>query len=92
MKEVLQMWSDDTNEERLYHRVIQESFKILGAERRDRRGWTREEMMEASGMSREAFSQTYLEFLEGSSSYPFSLGFFPSFDTPSIPQILIVLS
>lgn len=61
------MWSDEKDEERLYQRAIQESYRILGKDGRDRRGWTREEMIEASGLSEPDFRSTYLDFLEGGS-------------------------
>jgi hypothetical protein len=37
--------------------------KVLGAEGRGERGWTREEMMEASGMEEGEFDKTYLDFI-----------------------------
>ncbi len=59
------MWSDEKDKEVLYHRAIQESYRILGSESRDRIGWTREEIIAASGMEEAAFRETYLDFLEG---------------------------
>ena len=61
------MWNSGSDEDRLYHRAIEESYRILGSKGRDRKGWTREEMIAESGMSESAFTHTYLDFLEGKS-------------------------
>jgi galactokinase len=56
-----------TGERELLERGLKEAEKVLSVEGRGETGWTREEMIQASGMSPEEFTKTYLEFLESGS-------------------------
>ena len=64
LKEVLEVWIPDCPDEEVYERALSQLDEVLGVDGRGEKGWTREEMIEASGMSASDFTATYLEFLE----------------------------
>lgn len=74
------MWADgcgekssgfEDREEELLTSALREIGDILGADGKMEKGWTREEMIEASGMSKEDFTSTFLDFLESRFGVPF---------------------
>jgi galactokinase len=72
-KEVLDAWARKTGiegEKEVFEQAILAVHTILEVDGRGERGWTREEMIESSGMSREDFTKTYLEFLESNLNCP----------------------
>ena len=79
LREALELWQNSgalgsaaVDEKVLYEKGLEEVDRVLGAQGKDTKGWTKEEMIEASGMNPDAFSKTFLQFLE-SQSVPFSL-------------------
>lgn len=48
--------------------AVRGAEKVLGAEGRGERGWTKEEMSEASGMGEGEFEKTYLDFIPSESA------------------------
>ncbi|KAK8869627.1 galactokinase [Kwoniella newhampshirensis] len=69
LREVLELWDGEEEDEgKLLEKALGEIDGILGGERKER-GWTREEMSEKSGMSKEDFEEMYLHFLETRASH-----------------------
>jgi galactokinase len=72
-KEVLGAYGEKegiSDEMGLLKRGMEEVKRVLGVEGRDKIGWTREQMVEASGLSEEEFKSLYLDFLESTSPHP----------------------
>jgi len=67
LKEALAHWSQGGDEVMVHEKAISCLKDTLGQDGRDVRGWTREEMIEASGMGEQDFTHTYLDFLESES-------------------------
>ncbi len=76
LREVLELWAESRDvksynaegrDEELLREALEEIEDILGPDGRKDSGWTREEMIQASGMSAEDFTSTYLDFLESES-------------------------
>jgi galactokinase len=69
MKEALAYLQDSLglSEEESFKRVAQDLDSVLGVDGRDEKGWTLEEIVAASGMSREEFDDTFTKFIEGES-------------------------
>lgn len=59
LREALDLLDKKSSEEELYKRALADLPSVLGKEG----GWTREEMVAASGMSAEDFEKTYLQFI-----------------------------
>ena len=53
------------SEEECFKRVLNDVEKVLAVDGRDEKGWTREEIVQASGMSQEDFDETFTKFIEG---------------------------
>ena len=68
LREALEMWSEEKDQHALYESGLKEVDRVFGANGRGETGWTREEMIQASGMSKEDFTSTFLEFLESESA------------------------
>jgi hypothetical protein len=63
------MWAPGESVVGVYEKALTDLESILGKGGRAQKGWTTEEMIAESGMSQEAFTETYLHhFLEGESS------------------------
>lgn len=69
LKEALDLWAQSGSEVEVYERALKALPAVLGKDGRGERGWTREEMIEASGMSEEAFTKTYLDFVPTRASH-----------------------
>ncbi|KAI9637939.1 ribosomal protein S5 domain 2-type protein [Dioszegia hungarica] len=66
LREVLEMWRPgkvDDETAGVLEEAVEAAEKVLGAKGRGERGWTREEMREASGMEEGEFDKTYLDFI-----------------------------
>ena len=68
LREALDMWAGKLSEDELYEKALLEVDRVLGPGDKGKRGWTMEEMIEASGMDEKSFSQTFLEFIESEPS------------------------
>ena len=68
-REALDLWEGGKGlaEEELYTKALGEVDRVLGLGKGET-GWTREEMIAASGMDEASFRETFLEFLESESS------------------------
>ncbi|ORY28308.1 putative galactokinase [Naematelia encephala] len=67
LREVLDLWVGEVNADNdieVYTKALEDVQKYLAAGDKGERGWTREEMIQASGMSVEDFTLTYLDFIE----------------------------
>lgn len=56
------------SEEEAYHKVLGDIETVLGSEGRDEKGWAREEIIAASGMSEDQFANTFTKALTGESA------------------------
>lgn len=63
LREALDLCEKEGSEVELYEHALKDLPKVLGQEGRAEQGWTREEMVAASGMSAEDFQKTYLDFI-----------------------------
>lgn len=63
LREAFDLLNKEASVEDLCRRALADLPAVLGKDGRDKTGWTREEMIEASGMTAEAFTETYLEFI-----------------------------
>lgn len=74
LREVLELkWpgrAEKGEEQQMYEEARADLQSALGTDERDKKGWTREEMIAVSGMSEHEFSETYLHFLEGETCRP----------------------
>lgn len=69
LREVLEMWAPGESPVGVYEKALKDLERILGKGGRAQKGWTTEEMIAESGMSKDEFTETYLHhFLEGESS------------------------
>jgi hypothetical protein len=73
LREVLEMWAPGESPVAVYEKALKDLESILGKGGRAQKGWTTEEMIAESGMSKDEFTETYLHhFLEGESSHSHS--------------------
>lgn len=65
LKEALDLWQkkEGISNDELFEKALAALPDVLGKNGRDIEGWTKEEMIEASGMTAEAFTETYLNFI-----------------------------
>lgn len=57
------------SEEETYHRLLRDIDNVLGADGKAESGWTREEIIDGSGLSAEAFDEIFCRNLNGGSSF-----------------------
>lgn len=72
LREALNLLSEklDLSEEEAYVKVSEDIERVLGAGGRNEEGWTKEEIIEASGMTSEQFEDTFTKTLHGESLPP----------------------
>lgn len=63
LREALDLWAQQGTDAEMFAKALASIPAVLGADGRDKRGWTREEMIAASGMSEADFTKTYLDFV-----------------------------
>ncbi|KAL1411058.1 galactokinase [Vanrija albida] len=65
LKEALDLWQkkEGVSDHELFEKALAALPDVLGKNGRDIEGWTKDEMIAASGMSPEAFTETYLNFI-----------------------------
>lgn len=66
LREALHLLSDDLglSEEEAYAKVSKDIKRVLGANGKDKEGWTQEDLIEASGMRPEDFNNTFTQTIE----------------------------
>ncbi|ORX33774.1 ribosomal protein S5 domain 2-type protein [Kockovaella imperatae] len=71
LREALDLWEGGKglSEVELYEKALGEVDRVLGNGYKGTQGWTREDMLAASGMEEAAFRETFLEFLEIRATY-----------------------
>lgn len=65
LREALEHWAEDAHmdEETVYRNLLARIIGVLGKEGRDKNGWTKNQMIEESGMTAEDFEATFLAFI-----------------------------
>ncbi|AAW46834.1 galactokinase, putative [Cryptococcus deneoformans JEC21] len=65
LREALEHWAEDAHmdEETVYRNLLARIVGVLGKEGRDKNGWTKNQMIEESGMTAEDFEATFLAFI-----------------------------
>jgi hypothetical protein len=53
------------SEEEAYVKISKDIERVLGADGRDKQGWTKEDIIQASGMPEEQFNNTFTKTLQG---------------------------
>lgn len=62
LREAVDMREKQSSEEEMYKRALGDLDRVLGADGHES-GWTKDEMVAASGMTPAAFEETYLDFI-----------------------------
>ncbi|OXM76047.1 galactokinase [Cryptococcus neoformans Bt63] len=65
LREALEHWAEDAHmdEETVYRDLLARIVGVLGKKGRDKSGWTRDQMIEESGMTAADFEATFLAFI-----------------------------
>lgn len=65
LREALEHWAEDAHmdEETVYRDLLARIVGVLGKKGRDKSGWTRDQMIEESGMIAADFEATFLAFI-----------------------------
>lgn len=63
LREAVDLREKESSEAAMYERALADLDKVLGADGRAEKGWSREEMIAASGLSAPDFEKTYLDFI-----------------------------
>lgn len=63
LREAVDLREKETSEAAMYERALADLDTVLGADGRAEKGWSRDEMVAASGMSAADFEKTYLDFI-----------------------------
>lgn len=63
LREAVDLREKQSSEKEMYERALSDLDTVLGADGRASKGWSRDEMVSASGMSQPDFEKTYLDFI-----------------------------
>ena len=56
-------------EEETYHRLLRDIEEVLGADGKAEAGWTKEEIVQASGLSEDVFEEIFCRNMKGTRNY-----------------------